>query len=104
MEHDLVEISVRFYGMKAADIVAATNGKHAMMMKEIRSVMPKVWTPKMYLGVVNISIERSKSILIEAIVFRGQRYITINDVHWLFTEENLSNPSSVSDRLISMAA
>ena len=104
MEHDLVEISVRFYGMKAADIVAATNGKPAMMMKEIRLVMPKVWTPKMYLRAVNISIERSKSILIEAIVFRGQRYITINDVHWLFTEENLSNPSSVSDRLISMAA
>ena len=104
LDQDLVEIIVRFYGVTATDGSSNLNHHQSRIMKEIKSVMPKVWSPRMYLGALKVSIERNRSILIEAISFRGQRYISINDIHWLFTDENLSNPSLVGDRLISNAA
>ena len=100
-EVDLVEITIRFYGIKTT---GPNISPSSAQMKEIKSVMPKVWTPRMYLGAVNISIERNKAILIEAINFRGKRYISINDVHWLFNELNLNNPQLVAERLILKAA
>ena len=73
-------------------------------MKEIKALMPKTWTPRMYLGAVNVSIEQSHSIIIETISFRGKRYVSINNVHWLFSEPNLNDPSLVASKLISNAA
>lgn len=102
-ETQMVEITVRFYGSRPSE-GPATNSLKRFMAKEIQAVMPKSWTPRMYLGAVNLSIERNQSILIEAIYFRGQRYISINDVHWLFTDQNVNDPSHLASQLVLNAA
>ena len=76
--NDLVKINVQFYGRKEtnncasmATITTTMMPNQSTMMKEIKAVMPKVWTPRMYLGAVNISsIEQNRSILVEAIYIR----------------------------------
>lgn len=100
-ENQMVHIKIKFYGEVAPSDDNKNNNLHHM--KEIEVVMPKSWTPRMYLGVLNISIERNHSIIIETIYFRGHRYVSINDIHWLFTESNLNDPSQVASRLISNA-
>ena len=85
-EMQMVEITVRIYG--SSQIEGSTGSYKRIMAKEIQAVMAKSRMPRMYLGAVNLSIERNRSILIEAICFRGKRYISINDVNWLFTDQN----------------
>ena len=107
-ESQMVEITVRFYGrsspQQGREASMDDSSNNQIIAKEIQAVMPKSWTPRMYLGAVNLSIERSQSILIEAIYFRGRRYISINDVHWLFTDRNVNDPSHLASHLISNAA
>ena len=88
-------LNIRFYG-EIALLENKNEGKH-IVMKEIEAVMPKLWTPRMYLAALNISINHNHAIIIEAIYIRGKRYLSINDIHCLlFTEpSNLSNPSQV---------
>ena len=97
LDYNLAEIIVQFYSAVMATDGSSDMNHHQSRMMEITSVMPKVWSPRMYLGALNISIECNRSILIEAISSCGQRYISINDIYWLFTDENLSNPSLVGD-------
>ena len=101
-EDQMVNITIRFY---SDDFQAEGNGGRAeRQMKEIKAIMPKAWTPRMYLGAVNVSIERNRSIIIETIYIHGNRYVSINDIHWLFTEQNLDDPSMVASKLVSNAA
>lgn len=101
LENQMVNITIRFYGEGISS--RNENERQHEMTKEIEAVMPKLWTPRMYLAALNISIERNRSIIIEAIYFRGNRYISINNIHWLFTEPNLNDPSQVASGLISNA-
>ena len=103
-ENDLVEIMIRFFGVLQPRIGEQGEARTITMMKEIKCIMPKVWTPRMYLGAINVPIDHNKSILIEAINFRGKRHISINEVHWLFTDQNMTDPSLLASRLISKAA
>ena len=100
-DNQMVHITIRFYGK---DGWSDQNGSQEHHLKEIKALMPKTWTPRMYLGAVNVSIEQSHSIIIETISFRGKRYVSINNVHWLFSELNLNDPSLVASKLISNAA
>ena len=100
-DNQMVNITIRFY---SENVQGEQNGRPEKLMKEIQAVMPKAWSPRMYLGAVNVSIERNHAIIIETINFHGNRHVSINDLHWLFTERNLDDPSSVALKLISNAA
>ena len=107
-EKQMVEMTVRCYG-SSLDVVADHDMKDDedsghVAFKEIQVVMPKTWTPRMYLGAVCLSIDQNQSVLIESIDFRGRRFISINNIHWLFTDENLNDSSLVASRLILNAA
>ena len=104
LDNQMAIITIRLYSSEFDRPVQDEEGLSYPKMKEIQAVMPKTWTPRMYLGAVNVSIERSHSIVIETIYFHGKRYVSINDVHWLFTEPNLNNPSLVASKLLSNAA
>ena len=47
-------------------------------------VMPRTWTPKMYLGVLYFPINQHMNISIERIKLTGNTYTSINDVHAMF--------------------
>ena len=48
------------------------------------AVMPKDWTPRMYLGALLTSIQRNSVILLEPVMLTGRRYMTANEIHWIF--------------------
>ena len=101
-ENAMIYIIIKLFSADEGNS-SANQPPSGQQMKEIQALMPKSWTPKMYLGALNISIERNHSIIIETINFRGNRYISLNDIHWLFTEPNLNDPSEVASKLISNA-
>ena len=65
-ENLMVNITIRFYG--EGNVLSEGNDSQPLM-KEIQAVMPKLWTPKMYLGLLNISIEQNQSIIIETVYY-----------------------------------
>jgi hypothetical protein len=47
--------------------------------------MPQTWVPKMSLGALHLSIYRHPVISIKNITIEGVDYLTINEVHWMFS-------------------
>jgi hypothetical protein len=52
---------------------------------DVKVIMPKDWTPKMYLSALNKSIKKFSILSIEAITIDGRIYTTINELQWLFS-------------------
>jgi hypothetical protein len=47
-------------------------------------IMPKGWTPKMYLAALKKSMKRHSILSLELITIDGQIYATVNKLQWLF--------------------
>lgn len=47
-------------------------------------VIPKDWTPKMYLGALSRSITINKVVALETVELEGHSFSTINELHWMF--------------------
>lgn len=75
---NFVEILVCFYA-EIQDKNSATRIEHYV-------AMPKTWTPQMYLGALYLSLKRHPVLSIEDCTLQGNKYLTINDVHWLFSD------------------
>jgi hypothetical protein len=56
---------------------------------DVKVIMPKDWTPKMYLSALNKSIRKNSILSIESIAIDRRIYATMNKLQWLFsaTEE-----------------
>jgi hypothetical protein len=76
---DFVELLIRFYPK-------TEETKDPQKIIEHYFIMPQTWAPKMYLGAVHLSINRHPVISIENITMKGHDYLTINEVHWMFSE------------------
>jgi hypothetical protein len=76
---DFVEVLIQFY----AKIEATDNTQTSV---EYYFIMPQTWAPKMYLGALHLSINRHPVISIENYRIQGVNYLTLNEVHWLFSE------------------
>ena len=78
-----VELLVRFYRQEEDKIL----DENTLTPPEIffKAVMPKDWTPRMYLGVLLTSIEKNNVLLLEPVMLNGRRYMTANEIHWAFT-------------------
>ena len=70
---NLVELQLRFW--------SADKEKEAYSTTVI---IPRTWTPKMYLGVLYLSVNRHMTLSIERIELEGHTYTSMNDVHGLF--------------------
>ena len=53
-------------------------------------VVTRTWTPKMYLGVLYLSVNRHMTLSIERIELEGNTYTSMNDVHDLFLVPSLN--------------
>ena len=62
-------------------------------------LVPKNWTPKMYLGAIYKSVCTDSIISFENKKINNQNYTTINNIHWLF-----SNPPETTDRKLNVSA
>ena len=47
-------------------------------------VMPRTWTPKMYIGVLYLFVNWHMTLSIKSIELEGNTYTSINDVHEMF--------------------
>jgi hypothetical protein len=75
---DFVELLIRFY----PDTEIPQNPSEHI---EHYFIMPQTWAPKMYLGALHLSIYRHPVISLENITIEGVDYLTINEVHWMFS-------------------
>jgi hypothetical protein len=50
--------------------------------------LPKVWTPKMYLASLHLSLKRHNLLSIESVFIGGTRYNSMNDMDLLFGDLN----------------
>ena len=48
-------------------------------------IMPKDWTPRMYLGALNQSIRSNAVLSLESVALDRRSYATTNELHWLFS-------------------
>lgn len=60
------------------------NDKNPSQFLHYKLIMPKDWTPRMYLGALNWSIKNNTVLSIEYITLDGQTYMTTNELNWLF--------------------
>ena len=51
----------------------------------LKVVMPKDWTPRMYLGALYRSIKSNKVLSLQPMILSGRSYTTINELHWIFS-------------------
>jgi hypothetical protein len=72
-----VELLVSFYSPPEED----TNN---CVKNDFRVIMPRTWTPKMYLGVLHQSIRTNSILTLESIEVSGRNYTTMNELNWLF--------------------
>jgi hypothetical protein len=87
---DFVELLIQFYPKMEVT-------KNPPKIIEHYFIMPQTWAPKMYLGAVHLSISRHPVILIENLTIKGVNYLTINEVHWMFSEAaGRQNASAIS--------
>jgi hypothetical protein len=75
-----LELIVIFYPPEAKNKIKKTPPKF-----DLKVVMPKDWTPRMYLGVLYRSIQSNRILTLQTITFNGRSYTTINELHWLFS-------------------
>jgi hypothetical protein len=65
--------------------LASTHHLRKMLTNDFKVIMPRTWTPKMYLGALNQSIRWMNSLLaLESINVSGRNYTTMNKLNWLF--------------------
>jgi hypothetical protein len=70
-----VELLVSFYS-------PASEGD--FFKSEFQVVMPRSWTPKIYLGALHQSIRTNSILTLESISISGRNYTTMNELNWLF--------------------
>jgi hypothetical protein len=63
---------------------------------EFQVIMPRSWTPKMYLGALSQSIRTNSLLTLETICISGRNYTTMNELNWLFRLQK----DSIHTRLI----
>jgi hypothetical protein len=51
---------------------------------EFKVIMPRSWTPKIYLGALYQSITNNSLLTLESIIISGRNYTTMNELNWLF--------------------
>jgi hypothetical protein len=74
-----VELMVSFY-------TRAVNYKNPSSKKlTYKLIMPKDWTPRMYLGALNRSIMNNAVLSLESAALDRRSYATTNELHWLFS-------------------
>jgi hypothetical protein len=69
-----VELLVSFYSPPEEDFIKS----------DYKVIMPRAWTPKMYLGALHQSIRTNSILTLESIEFSGRNYTTMNELIWLF--------------------
>jgi hypothetical protein len=73
-----VELMVSFY-------TRADNYKKPSKKLTYKLIMPKDWTPRMYLGALNRSIMNNSIVSLESVALDRRSYATTNELHWLFS-------------------
>jgi hypothetical protein len=73
-----VELMVSFY-------TRAVNYKNPSKKLTYKLIMPKDWTPRMYLGALNRSIMNNAALSLESVALDQRSYTTTNELHWLFS-------------------
>jgi hypothetical protein len=71
-----VELVVRFYSPAPSE--------DDFEKSEFKVIMPRSWTPKMYLGALYQSITNNSLLTLESIIISGRIYTTMNELNWLF--------------------
>ena len=71
-----VELVVRFYSPAPSE--------DDFEKSEFKVIMPRSWTPKMYLGALYQSITNNSLLTLESIIISGRNYTTMNELNWLF--------------------
>ena len=66
---------------------------------KVKVLVPKDWTPRMYLGAVCKAITTDSIIIFENEKINDNNYTTINNVKWLF-----SNPAELTDKKLNLSA
>jgi len=87
-----VELLVRFYRHQEHIV-----DENTLTPPEInfKAVMHKDWTPRMYLGALLTSIQKTPVLLLEPVMLNGRRYATTNEIHWAF----IASASEIEKRL-----
>ena len=75
-----LELMVIFYSTEAKNAIKQTPPKF-----DLKVVMPKDWTRRMYLGALFWSIKSNRVLTLDQITLNGRSYTTINKLHWLFS-------------------
>jgi hypothetical protein len=75
-----LELIVVFYSTEAKNKNKKTPPKF-----DLKVVMPKDWTPRMYLGALFRSIKSNRVLSLELVTLHGRSYTSINELHWLFS-------------------
>ena len=60
-------------------------------------VMPMHWTPCMFLGLLQVSVQRYQLLSIQRVELHGNEYTTINDLHLYFA---FQDPQELDDFLL----
>ena len=76
---DFVELLIRFYP-------TTEETQNPAKVIEQYFIMPQTWAPKMYLGALHLSVNRHPVVSLENYTINGVNYLTINEVHWMFSE------------------
>jgi hypothetical protein len=74
-----VELLVSFYSPAPDD-----DDTDNFVKRDFKVIMPRSWTPKMYLGALYQSIMTNSLLTLEYINISGQNYNTMNELNWLF--------------------
>jgi hypothetical protein len=74
------ELLVSFYPREVE-----VNTENTAPKLNYKVILPKGWTPRMYLGALNQSIKNNAILSLESVTLGGRTYVTINEVHWLFS-------------------
>ena len=72
-----VELLVSFYSPSEED-------GNNFIKNDFKVIMPRTWTPKMYLGCLLQSIRTNSLLTLELIDVSGRNYTTMNELNWLF--------------------
>jgi hypothetical protein len=55
-----------------------------VIKNNFKVIMPRTWTPKMYLGALHQSITTNLLLVLESIDVSGRQYTTMNELNCLF--------------------
>jgi hypothetical protein len=73
-----VELLVSFYSP------APDDDTDNFEKRDFKVIIPRSWTPKMYLGALYQSITTNSLLTLESINISGRKYTTMNELNWLF--------------------